>query len=305
MGEYSQIEPALISQGTGKIRPEQGLLKIRKELGLFGNIRPCNFASESLLPFSPLRPEVAKNTNFTIIRELIGGLYFGKKEEDDGSGYACDQMPYSKEEILRVARLAAYLAKTTNPPQPVMSIDKANVLATSRLWRKTVSDFFASEHPDLKLSHQLVDSAAMIMVKSPTALNGIVLCENLMGDILSDEASVIPGSLGLLPSASVCSIPGTQGSGPVLYEPCHGSAPDIAGKGIVNPIGMILSVALMLRWSFNLESLAKSVEEGVRIALDDKDKGGFAVRTKDLGGNATTAEMTNAICEGIKMSYKA
>ncbi len=301
MGEYRRTNNSSdVTKGTGKVRPEQGLLKVRKELGLFGNIRPCNFASESLLQFSPLKPEVAKNTDFIILRELIGGVYFGEKTEDEGSGYACDQMPYHRSEIERVARLAAFLAKQSDPPKAVISIDKANVLATSRLWRKTVTELYEKEFPEIKLSHQLVDSAAMIMVKTPTALNGIVLCENLMGDILSDEASVIPGSLGLLPSASLSAIPGTSDKVAAMYEPCHGTAPDIAGKGIVNPIGMILSVALMLRWSFGLNAEAQAIEDAVRKVIDTPDIGGQGLRTKDLGGRTTTKEITEAICATLK-----
>lgn len=202
--------------------------------------------------------------------------------------------PYSRAEITRIARLAGRLAMQTSPPQPVTSLDKANVLATSRLWRKVVTEVFEKEFPDIKLTHHLIDSAAMLMVKNPRALNGVVVTSNLFGDIISDEASVIPGSLGLLPSASLNAIPDgtTKVSG--IYEPIHGSAPDIAGRGIVNPVAAILSVAMMLRYSFNLEKEAAAVEAAVRTVLD---KG---VRTGDLGGNATTSKMGEEVAAALE-----
>lgn len=208
--------------GTGAVRPEQGILKLRKELQTFGNLRPCFFASESLLDSSPLKAEVARGVNFNIIRELTGGIYFGERTEDDGSGYACDTEPYSRAEIERVGRLAAHLALAESPPAPVWSLDKANVLATSRLWRKTMTGLFEKEFPQLKLGHHLIDSAAMLMVKNPRALNGVIVTSNLFGDIISDEASVIPGSLGLLPSASLSSLPDGKGKCNGIYEPIHG-----------------------------------------------------------------------------------
>ena len=204
------------------MRPEQGLLRLRKELQTFGNLRPCFFASDSLLKHSPLKEEVARGTNFNIIRELTGGIYFGERQEDDGSGFAMDTEPYSRAEIERVTRLAAHLALAEDPPAPVWSLDKANVLATSRLWRKTVTELMAKEFPQLKLGHHLIDSAAMLMVKNPRALNGVIVTSNLFGDIISDEASVIPGSLGLLPSASLSSLPDGKGKCNGIYEPIHG-----------------------------------------------------------------------------------
>jgi 3-isopropylmalate dehydrogenase len=286
--------------GTGAVRPEQGLLLLRKELGTFGNLRPCNFASESLLQFSPLRESVAKGVDFNIIRELTGGIYFGARTEDDGTGYAVDTEPYSRHEIERIVRLAGFLASSANPPLPVTSLDKANVLATSRLWRKTVDEVMKSEFPQLKYQHQLIDSAAMLMVKNPRALNGIVVTSNLFGDIISDEASVIPGSLGLLPSASLSAIPDGTGKTRVngIYEPIHGSAPDISGKGIVNPIATILSIAMMLRYSFNMEREAKAVEDAVRNVLDD------GLRTADLAGSVKTSEMGDAIVNALKTTLK-
>lgn len=191
-------------------------------MGTFGNLRPCFFASDSLVQHSPLKEEVCRGTNFTIVRELTGGIYFGDRIEDDGSGYALDTEPYTRTEIERVARLAAHLALAENPPAPVWSLDKANVLATSRLWRKTVTRVMEEEFPQLKLGHHLVDSAAMLLVKNPRALNGIVVTSNLFGDIISDEASVIPGSLGLLPSASLSGVPDGKTKCNGIYEPIHG-----------------------------------------------------------------------------------
>lgn len=216
--------------GTGTVRPEQGILKLRKEMGTFGNLRPCFFASESLVDSSPLKAEVCRGTNFTIVRELTGGIYFGERTEDDGSGFALDTEPYSRPEIERVTRLAAHLALAENPPAPVWSLDKANVMATSRLWRKTVTDVMQNEFPQLKLGHHLIDSAAMLMVKNPRALNGIIVTSNLFGDIISDEASVIPGSLGLLPSASLTASPDGKSKVNGIYEPIHGESRRMMGS---------------------------------------------------------------------------
>lgn len=209
--------------GTGLVRPEQGLLKLRKEMGTFGNLRPCNFASDSLVDISPLKADVCRGVDFNIIRELTGGIYFGERKEDDGDGYAWDTEPYSRPEIERITRLAGHLALQTDPPQPVTSLDKANVLATSRLWRKVVSEVMQKEFPQVKLTHHLIDSAAMLMVKNPRALNGVIVTSNLFGDIISDEASVIPGSLGLLPSASLSGIPDGKNKVNGIYEPIHGT----------------------------------------------------------------------------------
>jgi 3-isopropylmalate dehydrogenase len=198
-------------------------LKLRKEMGTFGNLRPCFFASDSLIEGSPLKAEVCRGVNFNIVRELTGGIYFGDRTEDDGSGYAMDTEPYSRAEIERVTRLAANLALAENPPAPVWSLDKANVLATSRLWRKVVTEVMEKEFPQLQIGHQLIDSAAMIMVKNPRALNGVIVTSNLFGDIISDEASVIPGSLGLLPSASLSGIPDGKSKCNGIYEPIHGT----------------------------------------------------------------------------------
>jgi 3-isopropylmalate dehydrogenase len=205
------------------VRPEQGILKLRKAMGTYGNLRPCSFASESLIDYSPLKASVCRGTDFIMVRELTGGVYFGERKEEAGDGFAWDTDTYSVAEIERAARLAAFLALEKQPPAKVWSLDKANVLATSRLWRKTVTRVFKEEFPQLQLAHQLVDSAAMLMVKSPTALNGVVLTSNLFGDILSDEASVIPGSIGLLPSASLMGVPDGKTKCNGIYEPIHGA----------------------------------------------------------------------------------
>lgn len=191
-------------------------------MGTFGNLRPCNFAAPSLVKSSPLKEEVCRGVDFNIIRELTGGIYFGDRKEDDGSGFALDTEPYSRAEIERITRLAGHLALQHNPPLPVWSLDKANVLATSRLWRKVVSEIMEKEFPQVQIGHHLIDSAAMLMVKDPRKLNGIVVTSNLFGDIISDEASVIPGSLGLLPSASLSGVPDGKSRVNGIYEPIHG-----------------------------------------------------------------------------------
>ncbi|WVQ94220.1 3-isopropylmalate dehydrogenase [Kwoniella sp. CBS 9459] len=286
--------------GVGPVRPEQGILKLRKELGLYANIRPASFASENLLKRSPLKEEVAKGTDIIVLRELIGGIYFGDRQETDANGVAWDQCTYSIPEVERITRVAAQIALAADPPLPITSVDKANVLATSRLWRKTVTELMAKEYPQLKLEHQLVDSAAMIMVANPRKLNGVLLTENLFGDILSDESSVIPGSLGLLPSASMSGAPDPKKTTMGLYEPIHGSAPDIAGQGIANPIGTILSAAMMLRYSLGKGHEASLIEKAVQKVLDAPEVGGYDLRTKDLGGNARTEEVGDKVVEALK-----
>ncbi|KAI0832623.1 3-isopropylmalate dehydrogenase [Trametes gibbosa] len=295
---------------NSKVRPEQGLLGLRKALGLYANIRPANFASDSLLANSPLKPSVAEGVDIIVVRELIGGVYFGARKEL-GTGpdedTAWDTMVYSISEVQRITRVAAQIALQANPPLPVHSIDKANVLASSRLWRKVVTETLQAEYPQLALDHHLVDSASMLIVASPRKLNGVILTENLFGDILSDESSVIPGSLGLLPSASLAGAPSvadaldpTFKATPGLYEPIHGSAPDIAGKGIANPVGTILSAAMLLRYSLGLEKYAKAIEDAVRKVLDDKAAGGEELRTADLGGSVKTIEMGDKVVEILK-----
>lgn len=308
---------------NAKVRPEPGLLALRKNLGLYANIRPANLASESLLDYSPLRPEIARGVNMIVVRELIGGAYFGPRKEQNVEpdvDVAWDTMIYSVAEVQRITRVAAQIALSANPPHKIHSIDKANVLASSRLWRKVVTETLTNEYPQIKFDHQLVDSAAMIIVSDPKKLNGVILTENLFGDMyvlptcgdvfdsvtytfssLSDQSSVIPGSLGLLPSASLAGAPSTPSadfkptSG--LYEPIHGSAPDIAGKGIANPIGTILSAAMLLRYSLGLERPAQAIEAAVRKVLDTPALGGHGLRTADLGGKATTKEIGDRIVE--------
>lgn len=307
------------------MRPEQGILKLRKEMETYGNLRPCFFPSDSLVEFSPLKAEVCRGTNFTVVRELTGGIYFGERKEADlekGDEVAWDTELYSKAEVQRITRLAAHLALASDPPAPVWSLDKANVLASSRLWRKVVTETMANEFPQLKIQHQLIDSAAMIMVKNPRGLNGVVVTSNLFGDIVSDEASVIPGSIGLSPSASLSGIPDGKSRCNGIYEPIHGwfptplvsilqggtstnwivflgSAPDISGKGIVNPIGTILSVAMMFRYSFALPKEADAIEKAVKNVLD----GG--VRTKDMGGSAGTKEIGEAVVAELTKILKS
>ncbi|KAG1052067.1 hypothetical protein G6F43_005774 [Rhizopus delemar] len=290
LGAVGGLPGAQIGSGP---RPEQGLLKLRKELDLYANLRPVSFAAEKLLHLSPLKDHVVKGTNFVFVRELVGGIYFGDRKEAGEDGKAYDTLPYSKPEVERVTRLAALLAKKQSPPGKIHSVDKANVLATSRLWRKTVTETMEKEFPELGFDHQLVDSCAMAMVQRPTSLNGVVLTENMFGDILSDEASVIVGSLGLLPSASLSGLPDGNGKCLGVYEPIHGSAPDIAGQGIANPVATILSAAMLLRYSLGFESEAVAVEEAVRKVLD------AGIYTRDLKGDKSTVEVGNAVCEEL------
>lgn len=262
-------------------RPEQGLLGLRKALGLFANIRPIS-VPKAVIHLSPLKEENVKDVDFIVVRELTGGIYFGEKRLDEDQ--ASDLCTYTKTEIQRIIRKAFEIARTRN--KKVTSVDKANVLATSKLWRQT-ADEVAQEFPDCTLEHQLVDSAAMVMITRPKDFD-VIVTENLFGDILSDEASVIPGSLGMMPSAS------HSESGPSLYEPIHGSAPDIAGQDIANPMSMILSAAMMLRQSFGMEETAQKIES----ACDQVMNAG--VLTKDLGGNAGTREFTDAVLKELR-----
>ncbi|KAJ1736912.1 hypothetical protein LPJ72_000962 [Coemansia sp. Benny D160-2] len=292
------VDPRDASKGVGP-RPEQGLLDLRKTLDLFANVRPMSFPAGTLTSCSPLKEDLVRDAEFVVLRELVGGIYFGKRGEEDSEGKAYDTMEYSVPEVERIARLAGVLASSARPPMAIHSIDKANVLATSRLWRRVVTDVISREFPGVKLEHHLVDSASMLMVKNPRALNGIVLTENMFGDILSDEASVIPGSLGLLPSASLNSVPSSAKPTRGLYEPIHGSAPDIAGQGLANPIGTILSAAMMLRYSLNMEREANIIELAVRRVLDSDELNGWNIRTKDLGGSASTSEVGDAVVRAV------
>jgi len=268
-------------------RPERGLLRLRRELGTFANLRPVK-THPALVERTPLRAEVVRGTDLVFVRELLGGIYYGAKRE--GSEEAEDVCRYEAEEVRRVTRVAARLAKARRGR--LTSVDKANVLATSRLWRRTVSEVVAAEFPEVRLEHLLVDSCAMHLVQRPRDFD-VVLTENLFGDILSDEASVLAGSLGLLPSASLGA--GTLG----LYEPVHGSAPDIAGRGIANPLGAILSAALLLRHSLGLEAEAQAVEGAVERAL------AAGVATADCGGNATTTEAGDAVLAEVAGAFAA
>ncbi len=237
-------------------RPEAGLLQLRKALGGFANLRPA-FAFPGVSGNSPLRPEVAEGADILFVRELLGGLYFGEPRQwSRESGEAWNTMRYTREEVLRVARIAFQLAASRR--SKVTSVDKANVLEVSQLWRDTVTDA-AKEYPSVTLEHQYVDACAMHLMNAPRNFD-VVLTENLFGDILSDESAVIAGSLGMLPSA-------TLGGAVNLYEPVHGSAPDIAGRGIANPLGAILTAAMLLRYSAGMEQAARSVELAVREAL--------------------------------------
>jgi 3-isopropylmalate dehydrogenase len=255
-------------------RPEQGLLGLRKALGLYANLRPVR-AVAALLEASPLRREVVEGTDLLVVRELTGGIYFGEKTRTGEQ--ATDLCVYTVGEVERIARTAFGAARAK-----VTSVDKANVLETSRLWREVVRRVHSEEFPHVELEHALVDSTAMKLVTAPRHFDTI-LTENMFGDILSDEASVITGSLGLLPSASI------GDGGPGLFEPVHGSAPDIAGQGIANPLAMFLSAAMMLRHGLGRQAEAAALESAVDRALDD------GLRTRDLGGNAGTAEATQAV----------
>ncbi|SET04875.1 3-isopropylmalate dehydrogenase [Salinibacillus kushneri] len=269
------------------LRPEKGLLGIRKALGLFANLRPVKGFSQ-LLHASPLKEEVINGSDLLIVRELTGGLYFGEPSEirEDGQSVV-DTLAYKREEIERIVDQAFQSARLRR--KHLTSIDKANVLASSKLWREVVEEK-RREYPDVAVEHLLVDAAAMKLITNPGQFD-VMVTENMFGDILSDEASVLTGSLGMLPSASL------RADGMGLYEPVHGSAPDIAGKGVANPLAMILSTALMLRHSFQLEEEANAVEEAVQELL----RSGY--HTADLnvkeGEQVGTNVMTRLVVEGI------
>ncbi len=270
-----------------KVRPEQGLLAIRKALGLYANVRPVK-PYPSLAKLSPLKPERVAGVDFVVIRELTGGLYFGtpkgRTQTPEGE-VAVDTLIYTEKEIRRIVLLAFQMAQKRR--KLVTSVDKANVLESSRLWRKVAIEV-GKQFPDVKLEHQLVDSCAMRLITHAPSFD-VIVTENMFGDILTDEAAVLAGSLGVLPSASL-------GEGKLgLYEPIHGSAPDIAGKGIANPTGTILSAALLLRYSLGLEAEARAIEAAVSAALD------AGCHTADLGAKQplTTAQMGHAIRERL------
>lgn len=270
---------------NAKDRPERGLLALRKGLGVFANLRPVRL-HPALIDASPLKADRLQGVDILVVRELTGGLYFGQPKMREMRGdceYAVDTLEYYDYEIRRVVQLAFRLAKDRR--KKVTSVDKANVLESSRLWRQVTTQI-GQEHPDVTLEHQLVDSAAMKLITGPASMD-VVVTENMFGDILTDEASVLAGSMGMLPSASLSE------TGVGLYEPIHGSAPDIAGRGIANPIGTILSAALLLRYSLRLEEEARAIETAVNQSIT------AGARTVDLGGTLTTRQMTDVIIKHL------
>ncbi len=271
------------SDPQSKVRPEQGLLRLRSELGLFANLRPVT-VHPALIDLVPIKADRLRGVDLLVVRELTGGIYFGEKRRE--GDVAIDGCRYSVGEVERVVRVAGRLAKARG--KRVTQVDKANVLETSRLWREVTTRVMRDEFPDVAIEHQLVDSMAMHLISKPSAFD-VIVTENLFGDILTDEAAVLAGSLGLLPSASIGS------GGPGVYEPIHGSAPDIAGRNIANPIGTILSVAMMLRWSFQLEAEAAAIEKAVSDVLH----GG--ARTADLSQDNPigTDAMARLVVEAI------
>lgn len=260
-------DPKYDNDPTLKVRPEQGLLKLRKSLGLYANVRPIQ-VFEKLKAKSPLKEKILEGVNFVVIRELIGGIYFGKRGRRKNGTVAYDTCTYSKEEIQRVAKFAFELALKRN--KRITVVDKANVLETSRLWRETVGEL-AKKYPDVAIEYMFVDNAAMQIIKKPSSFD-VILTENMFGDILTDEASVITGSIGMLPSASI-------GEKTSLYEPIHGSYPKAKGLNTANPIGTILSANMMLEYSFGLVKEARAIENAVEKTIE-QDFG-----TKDISDN--------------------
>lgn len=264
--------PKYDNDPSAKVRPEQGLLKMRKELGLYANLRPIKLFDE-LLEASSIKPEILKGSDILFFRELTGDVYFGKRERLDDGNTAYDTMIYSKYEVERIARKAFEAARTRS--KKLMSVDKANVLESSRLWREVIQKI-APEYPDVEVEHQFIDAAAMLLIKDPRRFD-VVVTGNLFGDILTDEASQIAGSMGMLASASV-------GDSTGVYEPIHGSAHDITGKGVANPLASVLSAALLLDISFGLKAEA----DAIIAAVDKVLKDGF--RTRDIANSETPAD---------------
>jgi 3-isopropylmalate dehydrogenase len=284
---FGAIGAPRYSDPSLKVRPEQGILQLRQELGLFANLRPV-VCFEAVIDASPLRPELLAGVDIMVIRELTGGIYFGAKTRTETE--ASDLCIYTVPEVERIARLGGRLARQRR--KKLTSVDKANVLETSRLWRSVVTRIMAAEFADVELEHMYIDAAAMHLLRRPSDFD-VVITENMFGDILTDEASMLPGSLGLCASASLGS--GTRG----LYEPIHGSAPDIAGKGIANPYAAILSAALLLRHSLALETEARALEAAVVAALE------AGVRTADLrprGKPASTRAAGDAVLAALAAS---
>ncbi len=267
------------------LRPEQAILGLRKELSLFANLRPAKLFPE-LTDESALRPEIAREIDMVIVRELNGDVYFGEKgmrKTADGKREGFDIMSYNEDEVRRIARVGFLTAMARG--KRLCSVDKANVLETSQLWRDVVSEV-AGEYPEVELSHMYVDNCAMQLVRAPGQFD-VIVTGNLFGDILSDQASMCAGSIGMLPSASL------DKAGKGLYEPIHGSAPDIAGQGKANPLATILSAAMMLRYSLEQEEAADRIEAAVSKALAE------GARSPDLGGNMTTSEMADAVIRAL------
>jgi 3-isopropylmalate dehydrogenase len=264
------------SDPTAAVRPEQGLLNLRQHFDLFANLRPVK-AYPALAQYAPLRADLLENVDILFVRELTGGIYFGQRKEQGDGDEAYDTLIYTVEQVERIARVAFEAARKRSGK--LTSVDKANVLASMRLWRNTVNEV-AKDYPDVELEHVLVDACAMYLLRNPAGFD-VVLAGNMFGDILSDEASVLAGSLGMLPSASVSD--GTFG----VYEPIHGSAPDIAGKGIANPIATILSAAMLLRHSLGLEDEAQTIEKAVDQAL------ATGARTADISNDPSSATSTS------------
>ena len=280
--QWDTIDPAL--------RPERGLLKIRSQLGLFANLRPALLYPQ-LAAASSLKPEVVAGLDILIVRELTGGIYFGAprgSETVNGVRRAYDTLPYDENEIARIARTGFEMARVRN--KKLCSVDKANVLASSQLWRTVVNEV-AADYPDVSLSHMYVDNAAMQLVRAPKQFD-VIVTDNMFGDILSDEASMLTGSIGMLPSASL------DASNKGMYEPCHGSAPDIAGQGIANPLATILSVSMMLRYSFGQVAAADAIEKAVSLVLDQ------GLRTGDIWSEdcrkVGTREMGDAVVAALR-----
>ena len=262
-----------------KVRPEQGLLRIRKELGLFANLRPVR-VHPKLIDASPIKPEYLEGVDLMVVRELTGGSYFGEKVE--GDDFASDSCTYSREEVERVVRMAGNIARQRSGK--LTMIDKANVMATSRLWRKVTEEIMQTEFQDLSYEYILVDAAAMYLISNPARFD-VIVTENMFGDILTDEASMLAGSMGMLPSASLAA--GKAG----LYEPIHGSAPDIAGQGIANPFGMLASIAMMFAHSLDMKEAADQVEQAISDCVSDGQC------TADLGGSLNTSQAGAAVRE--------
>src|SRR6478736_2072160 len=286
--------PKYDNDPTLKVRPEQGLLKMRKELGLYANLRPIKLFDE-LLEASSIKAEILKGSDILFFRELTGDVYFGERGRKDDGNTAFDMMIYQRFEVERIAHKAFQAARTRR--KKVMSVDKANVLESSRLWRETVQEV-GKQYPDVQLEHQFVDSAAMKLIQNPRSFD-VVVTGNLFGDILTDEASQIAGSMGMLASASV-------GDKVGLYEPIHGSAHDITGKGIANPLASILSAALLLDISFGLKEEADAVIKAIEQSLKD------GYRTRDIADATTPLEkilgtevMGNIVCNNIRMMAPA